>query len=275
MRCRWKDLAEPGSAFHLSSLRAEHRMPIPYHGHDFAEVIWVEEGSGIHRVNGRRQILGPGNLVFIRPQDCHSLTSFKGRVFHMQSVAFPHTVPARLRKLYFDKDDDWFATRGNMPKSVSLDARQREELRGEFARLQTASSRELRPLDTFLLNLFRLLDRTQQTPAHLPDWLSHAMQHFTAEKKLREGVHCLHRLAGRCPEHVARTMQKHTGLTPTSWVNMQRLDHAARLLQSTLIPVTEVAAEAGFENLGYFHRLFRARYGTSPRRHRMCRPADT
>lgn len=269
MRRRWKDLVEPGSAFHMSSLLAERRMPIPYHGHDFAEVIWVEDGSSIHRVNGQRQVLSPGDLVFIRPRDYHGFTLFKGHEFRMQSVAFPHTVPTRLRKLYFNKDSDWFVTRGNIPKSVSLDARQREQLREELTTLQTASARELLTLDTFLLNLFRLLDRARQKPARLPDWLSRAMQLFTAEKKMREGVRCLHRLAGRCPEHVARTMQKHTGLTPTSWVNMQRMEHAARLLESTVIPVTEIAAEAGFENLGYFHRLFRVHHGTSPRRYRM------
>ena len=99
------------------------------------------------------------------------------------------------------------------------------------------------------------------------------MQRFTADKNMQSGVQYFRRLAGRSPEHVARIMQKHTGLTPTAWVNMQRLDHAARLLESTMIPVTEIAFEAGFENLGYFFRIFRTRYGTSPRLYRMRQTA--
>ena len=272
MRRRWKDFVEPGRAFHLSLALDHRRMPIAYHGHDFAEVMWVEEGEGIHHVNGQRQTLSAGDLIFIRPQDHHSLMASDGRVFRLQNLAFPRPVPARLAKLYFNKDDDWFTSGRPMPKCVSLDARQQGELRAELTRLQQAP-REVLPLDTFLLNLFRLLGRAQHAPAHLPDWLSSAMQRFTADKNMQSGVQYFHRLAGRSPEHVARIMQKHTGLTPTAWVNMQRLDHAARLLESTMIPVTEIAFEAGFENLGYFFRIFRTRYGTSPRLYRMRQTA--
>jgi YesN/AraC family two-component response regulator len=46
--------------------------------------------------------------------------------------------------------------------------------------------------------------------------------------------------------------------------------HGGVGLQHTEPPLhTEIAAEAGFENLGYFHRLFRVHHGTSPRRYRM------
>ena len=75
-------------------------------------------------------------------------------------------------------------------------------------------------------------------------------------------------MAGRCPEHVARTMKKHLDITPTDWINRRRLEHAARLAETTMLPIIEIAAECGFENLGYFHRLFRARFGATPLRYR-------
>jgi hypothetical protein len=46
MTKRWHELVADGYAFHLSVGLDEQRMPIPYHGHDFAEVLWVEEGEG-------------------------------------------------------------------------------------------------------------------------------------------------------------------------------------------------------------------------------------
>jgi hypothetical protein len=46
MTKRWHELVADGYAFHLSVGLDEQRMPIPYHGHDFAEVLWVEEGRG-------------------------------------------------------------------------------------------------------------------------------------------------------------------------------------------------------------------------------------
>ena len=141
-------------------------------------------------------------------------------------------------------------------------------LRGECARLRHASRDQL-TIDSFLLNLFRLLGRSHEAHSDGPDWLENAIRRFGSTDDLAGGVHRFFQLAGRSPEHVARTMQKHCGTSPTEWVNARRLEHATRLLESTTLPVTEVAAVCGFENLSYFHRCFRAHQGITPRAHRM------
>ncbi|MFW5783119.1 MAG: helix-turn-helix domain-containing protein [Spirochaetota bacterium] len=59
---------------------------------------------------------------------------------------------------------------------------------------------------------------------------------------------------------VPRWLSEASGL-----VNRLLLDRAERLLRTTLLDVTEIAYSAGFGNLSYFYRLFRERYGCSPR----------
>ena len=53
------------------------------------------------------------------------------------------------------------------------------------------------------------------------------------------------------------------------------------LLGNTTAPLEQVALDCGFNNMSYFHRLFRERYGWTPkdyrRRHRRdpIQPVDT
>ena len=266
---RWRELVPEGNAYHISVALDHRRMPIAYHGHDFVEVFWVEEGHGIHRINGRRVEIQAGDMVFIRPSDKHGLLTINGGIFRLQNVAFPVSVARRLCKTYFPDEAGWFwADRSSTPRTMALDAAQREALRNEFGWLREAPRDEL-SLDSFLLNLFRLLGRAHAPHHNRPDWLDAAMRGFGSPEHLADGVRRFFRMAGRCPEHVARSMQRHCGITPTAWVNTRRIEHSARLLESTMLPVTEIAAECGFENLAYFHRLFRAHHDTTPRGYRM------
>lgn len=52
--------------------------------------------------------------------------------------------------------------------------------------------------------------------------------------------------------------------TPYQYLIRIRLDHAARLLQQTDIPVQDITWKCGFENLSAFSRAFKAAYGIQP-----------
>jgi AraC family cel operon transcriptional repressor len=268
MTKRWHEVVADGHAFHLSVGLDERRMPIPYHGHDFAEFLWVEEGRGIHRINGKRVEMKAGDAAMIRPSDRHALIALPGEVFRLQNIAFNRETLDRLQSTYFSHKAVWFWTNGALPFTTTLDSEQRAALRAEYEGMRQAPRDQL-TIDSFLLNLFRLLGRSHEAHSGCPDWLEHAIRRFESEDDLAGGVQRFFQLAGRSPEHVARTMQKHCGISPTEWVNTRRLEHATRLLESSSLPVTEVAAICGFENLSYFHRCFRARQGTTPRSHRM------
>jgi AraC family transcriptional regulator len=80
----------------------------------------------------------------------------------------------------------------------------------------------------------------------------------------------LARMAGLSPYHFLRTFKHETGITPHQWLLRARLRDAARRLASSQAPVTEVALDAGFEDLSNFMRTFRAEFGISPRRYRLA-----
>jgi AraC family transcriptional regulator len=70
------------------------------------------------------------------------------------------------------------------------------------------------------------------------------------------------------PFHFHRTFKAVFQQTPHEYLRRRRLDRAARLLRETEAPVTEICLDSGFESLGSFSTLFRARFGASPREFR-------
>ncbi|MAG58677.1 MAG: hypothetical protein CMJ83_20500 [Planctomycetes bacterium] len=78
--------------------------------------------------------------------------------------------------------------------------------------------------------------------------------------------------AGMRPESLCRFLKRHTGLTFTEHLNETRLHHAAHEIVATERLILEIALDAGYQNLSYFNRRFKRRYGVTPqawrRRHR-------
>lgn len=55
------------------------------------------------------------------------------------------------------------------------------------------------------------------------------------------------------------------GMPPHRWIVERRLERAKMLLISTNKTVSEVGAECGFANISHFIKLFKRRYGTTPK----------
>jgi AraC-like DNA-binding protein len=67
------------------------------------------------------------------------------------------------------------------------------------------------------------------------------------------------------PFHLLRIFRAAFGQSPHDYLSRCRLERAKFLLEKTRIPVTSVCLESGFNSLGSFSSLFRAKCGMSPR----------
>lgn len=229
----------------------------------------MEEGQGIHRINGRNRSLHPGLCVCIRANDTHSLRAKPARSMRIINVAFSTATWQRLRRRYFSDRPDFFAgpVAGREHDltsllSTELSAAARDLGHGHRSRLK---------IERFLINFFyRLASHSAQGESpELPDWLERACRQIREDRAFAGGVPALARMAGRCPEHLARQVRKYLNKTPTDIINEARLAYAANELSSGCRPITEIAFDCGIENLSHFYNLFSRHFGCTPRQHRL------
>ena len=77
--------------------------------------------------------------------------------------------------------------------------------------------------------------------------------------------------AGMCfysQSHFMKYFKQYTGQSFVNYLNDYRLSRAGGFLRTTGDTVTEIAGRCGFDNLSYFNRLFRRKYGMTPKEYR-------
>ena len=67
--------------FHIARVNITSSQDLSLHSHDYAEILWVEKGTGIHHVNGHQFRLSPGDLIMVRPKDRHTFSSSGKGIF--------------------------------------------------------------------------------------------------------------------------------------------------------------------------------------------------
>ena len=68
--------------------------------------------------------------------------------------------------------------------------------------------------------------------------------------------------------HFMRFFKQTMGMPFTAYLNDYRLTLAAKALLESHKAILDIATECGFENLSYFNRQFKKKYGTTPSNYR-------
>jgi AraC family transcriptional regulator of adaptative response / DNA-3-methyladenine glycosylase II len=80
----------------------------------------------------------------------------------------------------------------------------------------------------------------------------------------REGVDGLARRVGYTPRHLGRLLAQELGATPLSLARARRAQSARVLIETTDLPLTDVAFAAGFASVRQFNETLREIYAASP-----------
>lgn len=260
-----------GDAFLLSVNNVALRGgEVSLHTHeDFEELFVVEEGTGIHWINGKKEKLSPGALSFVRKEDCHA---FYGKSLIFANLSFPYGLVRALCGRHFPGKASRAFLGGRFPASYKLPPLGQEWLLHRLGKLNDTARRSI-DLELFFLELMtRLLEPgsfAKETPEKAPAWLTAALEKISDPKHFAHGPRGLVELTGRSAEHVSREVKRHLGKTPTRLVNEARLKWAARELEVTDRDILDVALASGFGSLGSFYRVFQNRYHASPRKYRI------
>jgi len=269
-RLTWKKIAPAGESYHVGRVEMRGRNACHVHSHDFAEVFWIENGDGLHDINGQHLPIKRGTFVFVRPDDCHGFRGPTKAGFTLVNVAFPFDTIAFLRTRYFSHETRFFWTKTSHPYQLELNASQLAWLQGWADNLGRAPRNRLE-IERFLIELLHEFGThaARDNAEADPPWLASALKNIRDPDRFGQGTKELARLAGRTRQHVTRTLKLRYDTTATEVVNEARLDHAAMQLRMSTKKIIEISLECGFQNLGHFYQLFRKRFGTTPQRYRL------
>ncbi len=244
------------------------------HEHRRQDRCWRPRGTEdwllIHTLAGsvrlalpdRELLLGSGNTVLFQPGAAQDFGGDASSAFW--EVVWAHFVPrpdwlelVRWSKLAPGVLHMW------APKSSLLDrieASLLETDRLAVSGLPQAHRLALNALETALLWLDILNPERRRLDPRVVEaleYLSHNLHRRVSVAELARAVHL-------SPSRLAHLFRQETGMTPRGCAERQRLGRAMQLLEVTLLPVNEVARQAGFENQFYFAARFKKLTGRTP-----------
>ena len=92
---------------------------------------------------------------------------------------------------------------------------------------------------------------------------------FLAEDHTTVSLDALCRQFHRSRSYISHLFNERAGCSLRTYCNQLKLADAERLLDTTTLSVTEIAYTAGFGDASYFIKLFKEKYGVSPKQYKM------
>lgn len=238
----------------------------PMHTHDFYEFFYLISGKAIHQVNGERQLITKGSLVFIRPSDVHQYSFFNN--YDMELLSCGVTVPLLQHAcLYMGLDTARFAS-CPLPPHILLENSDYWNmlgwLTGISARAPGAERKQyFLSILPQLLYLFTEPSRDRHEP--LPVWLSGLIEAMSRPENFIEGLERMISLSNISQAHLTREFRKHLNITPTEFINMKRINYASELLLQHKHEILDISLTCGYNNLSYFYEVFKKQYNCTPK----------
>ena len=280
--------------FHLDGFpiaveRREPQQPFGLHAHEFAEIVIITSGRGLH-VTGRESYpLNTGDAFVIGGSRQHDYLSMEQlclvnilfqpdkrnlRTYDLHSLAGYHALftlePAWRKRHQFN---------GRLrltPKELSVVMafvdQLEEELRQRTNGFQFMATASFMQIIGYLARCFA---RSKHPDSRALLRIGTAISHLEASCQEPIDLDQLARIAHMSKRNFVRNFQAAMGSSPIAHLILLRVNRAASLLRRTELSVTEIAFQVGFSDSNYFARQFRQRLGATPTEYRRqhARPA--
>ena len=253
----------------------------PEHSHNYVEVVYMCCGTTTHIANGRKIELKPGELLFFGQGARQEILPAGENDIAVNFIILPQ---------FFDKALEMLDEKETPLRKFIVDS-----LRNDNANCLHFQVSDVPPVQNLIENLIwtlidpsvpnrrsicqttmgllfmQLLNHTDRlaTPSGEEAVIVKVLRYI--EENYRTGT--LTEIAGLLHYDLyglSREIVRSTGHTYKELLQEKRLTQAAYFLKHTTLHVDEVGDAVGYSNLSYFHRIFREKYGITPKKYRDC-----
>lgn len=254
----------------------------PKHTHNYVEVIYMCEGETHHMINGDEVILKSGELLFLNQNASQEIMPAGVHDIAINFIILPE---------FFDQALLMIGEEENLIRDFIIGCLRGEDQQVSYLHFKIA---DVLPIQNLVENLIWTIMNSQQNKRSINQitmgLLFLQLMNHTDKVTVgnnRSNQEFLLTILRFVEEHykdgqltdlaeelhydlysLSRLIKKVTNKTYTEMVQNKRLNQAAYLLTSTKLPVADIGLAVGYDNLSYFHRIFREKYGLSPKKFR-------
>ena len=252
------------------------------HTHDFAELILITGGGGLHWINGETYRVSAGDVFLIQGntehyfQERHELEMFNIMFdepylkSHLQSL---HSLPGFNAFFLFEPT---YRKRHKFGSHLHISPGGMLPLKNLLNQMLDEVRRKDPGCDLMLLakvlEIFVFISREYASVSnpmvrslfHLGEVISCLENRYREDWNLAR----ISRIAAMAPSTLLPVFKRVTGCSPIEYLLRVRLAKAAELLKKSDTSMSEAASECGFPDSNYFSRQFRKHYNCSPREYR-------
>ena len=251
----------------------------PMHRHNYVEIMYMCSGKTVHRMEGRPPLtLQAGELLFLNQNAAHGVDRAGEEDVGVNFIVLPQFFDYALALIGMDNVLGKFLLSGLRQSGGELSC-----LHFRVSHVPTVqnlvenlvwslvhpqpNARRINQATMGVL-LLQLLNYTEDL-----EEASGNGAVLSALREIEENYRTadLTRLAGELHvslPYLTAAVHRATGRTFKELLLEKRLSKAAQLLRETRLTTQDIILAVGYENTSYFYRVFRARFGVTPKEYR-------
>ena len=247
----------------------------PLSWHEQIEFLYFRRGGARILCGDRSFIASSGDLILINPYELHRVNYHTGEPHYdcimIDASLYRDAHQGICDTRYFDLLSDTHACFDNDlardPELISHITALRQELEARGVAYELSVKAHVFAM---FVCLFRGHVRSRTTFRQMVDNIERYERIKPVLEYMRQNLAepiRLEALAKQCnvsPAHFCRLFRQITGTTPVQYLTTLRLHQAAALLRRTDRSISQIAAEVGFDDVGYMSRCFKKQFGMTP-----------
>ncbi|MGN1060089.1 MAG: AraC family transcriptional regulator [Clostridia bacterium] len=252
----------------------------PEHTHDFVEVIYMCQGETTHIINEERVLLREGELLFLSQSARQEILPAGEGDIAVNFIILPEFFDSTLQMLGDEETPlrrfvlECLKKNGSTAGYLHFEVQDILPVQNLVENLiwtlihDIPNKRKNNQITMGLLFL-QLLNYTDRLSdrGHEESLIFEILRYI--EENYRSGS--LTEIADKLHydfSWLSREIKRKTGKTYTELVQDKRLSQAAFLLKNTDMRISDIALQTGYDNISYFYRLWRKKFGVLPRIYR-------
>jgi AraC family transcriptional regulator, L-rhamnose operon regulatory protein RhaS len=258
-------------------------LSFPKHKHNYVEIVYMCKGEITHIINDNYEvILKQGDLLFLNQNSYHEILPAKAHDIAINFIVLPEFFDVAFRMLEGENVLRDFLI-GSLKQTTSeanfmhfrvsnvLPIQNLIENMVWSLLYKQPSSRQMNQTTMGLL-FMQLLNHTEKIEQNNQNQYERKMV-FAILRDIEENYKnaSLSELARELKQpiyYLSKLIKQHTGHNYKELLQIKRLNQAVYLLVTTKLPVTDIILAIGYDNASYFHKVFRNRYGLTPKEYR-------